>query len=117
MRNDVSAFRFGAAVALLIAASAAPASAQTVDTYPSRSVRIIVNSPGGNPDLLARFLAQKLSTVWGQSFVVEDMAGAGGSLAAKYVVASRPDGYVLYLGDSGTLAINTALKSNLAYDP
>lgn len=104
-------------LALLMGASAGSAPAQTTDGYPSRLVRIIVNSPGGNPDLLARFLAQKLATVWGQSFVVEDMPGAGGSLAAKYVATSKPDGYVLYLGDSGTLAINTALKANLSYDP
>ena len=121
MRNGVPAFKPGvalpASLALLLVIGAAPAITQTADNYPSRSVRIIVNSPGGNPDLLARFLAQKLSPVWGQSFVVEDMPGAGGSLAAKYVASSRPDGYVLYLGDSGTLAINTALKPNLAYNP
>jgi tripartite-type tricarboxylate transporter receptor subunit TctC len=121
MQNDSPASKLCAAVrsllALLIVLGAVPALAQTADNYPSRTVRIIVNSPGGNPDLLARFLAQKLSPVWGQSFVVEDMAGAGGSIAAKYVASSRPDGYVLYLGDSGTLAINTALKSNLSYNP
>jgi tripartite-type tricarboxylate transporter receptor subunit TctC len=105
------------ALALFATAVAVPARSQTVDAYPSRSVRLVVNSPGGNPDLLARFLAQKLSVFWGQSFVVEDMPGAGGTLAARYVAASRPDGYVLYFGDSGTLAINPALKPGLAYDP
>jgi tripartite-type tricarboxylate transporter receptor subunit TctC len=105
----------GLMLALMTAAGAVRA--QTADTYPSRSVRVIVNSPGGNPDLLARFLAQKLAPAWGQSFVVEDMAGAGGSLAARFVATARPDGYVLYLGDSGTLAINPALKPGLAYNP
>lgn len=101
---------------VLMAAFAGPAVAQTADAYPNRSVRIIVNSPGGNPDLLARLLAKELSAAWGQSFVVEDMAGAGGALAAKFVASSKPDGYVLYLGDSGTLAINPALKPNLSYN-
>jgi tripartite-type tricarboxylate transporter receptor subunit TctC len=105
-----------AAFTLLTVVCATPAVAQTADNYPSRSVRIIVNSPGGNPDLLARLLAQALSAAWGQSFVVEDMAGAGGSLAAKFVASAKPDGYVLYLGDSGTLAINPALKPNLSYN-
>jgi tripartite-type tricarboxylate transporter receptor subunit TctC len=105
-----------AAFALITIAFAAAAAAQTADVYPSRSVRIIVNSPGGNPDLLARLLAKELSAAWGQSFVVEDMAGAGGVLAAKFVASAKPDGYVLYLGDSGTLAINPALKPNLSYN-
>src|SRR5258707_4516909 len=108
---------FRAALTIMMLAMAAPAVAQETDTYPSRTVRIIVNSPGGNPDLLARLLAQKLTPALGQSFVVEDMQGAGGSLAAKFVASAKPDGYVLYLGDSGTLAINPALKPNLAYDP
>jgi tripartite-type tricarboxylate transporter receptor subunit TctC len=108
---------FRVALILLIMAMAAPASAQEAHIYPSRTVRIIVNSPGGNPDILARLLAQKLTSALGQSFVVEDLQGAGGSLAAKFVASARPDGYVLYVGDSGTLAINPVLKHNLAYNP
>ncbi|WP_068023040.1 Bug family tripartite tricarboxylate transporter substrate binding protein [Rhodoplanes sp. Z2-YC6860] len=105
-----------AALALLTMTFVGPAVAQTADVYPSRSVRIIVNSPGGNPDLLARLLARELSAALGQSFVVEDMAGAGGTLAAKFVASAKPDGYILYLGDSGTLAINPALKPSLSYN-
>ena len=108
---------FRVALILLILAVAAPAGAQQANIYPSRTVRIIVNSPGGNPDILARLLAQKLTSALGQSFVVEDLQGAGGSLAAKFVASARPDGYVLYVGDSGTLAINPVLKPNLAYNP
>jgi tripartite-type tricarboxylate transporter receptor subunit TctC len=108
---------FRVALILLIMAMAAPASAQEAHIYPSRTVRLIVNSPGGNPDILARLLAQKLTSALGQSFVVEDLQGAGGSLAAKFVASARPDGYVLYVGDSGTLAINPVLKPNLAYNP
>lgn len=93
------------------------AGAQEPNAYPNRSVRIVVNSPGGNPDILARLLAQKLTIAFRQSFVVEDMQGAGGTLAAKFAASARPDGYVLYFGDSGTLAINPALKSKLNYNP
>jgi hypothetical protein len=101
-------FRF--VLATFVAAVTAPAGAQQAEVYPSRSVRVIVNSPGGNPDILARLLAQRLTATLGQSFVVEDMQGAGGALAAKFVSSARGDGYVLYLGDSGTLAINPALN-------
>ncbi len=104
----------GILLAILFAAAAWPALSQEASTYP---VRIIVNSPGGNPDVLARLLAAKLTSSFGQSFVVEDMQGAGGSLAAKFVASARPDGYTLYFGDSGTLAIQPALKPKLAYHP
>jgi tripartite-type tricarboxylate transporter receptor subunit TctC len=104
-------------LAILMAAITAPAGAQQAGTYPNRPVRIIVNSAGGNPDILARLLAQKLTVALGQPFVVEDMQGAGGSLAARFVATAQPDGYVLYLGDSGTMAITPALRPNLAYSP
>jgi tripartite-type tricarboxylate transporter receptor subunit TctC len=103
-------------LATVMAAINVPAGAQQADLYPTRSVRVIVNSPGGNPDILARLLAQRLTATLGQSFVVEDMQGAGGALAAKFVSSARGDGYVLYLGDSGTLAINPALNPRLAYN-
>jgi tripartite-type tricarboxylate transporter receptor subunit TctC len=107
---------FSFVLATVIAAIAVPAGAQQAEVYPNRSVRVIVNSPGGNPDILARLLAQRLTAKLGQSFVVEDMQGAGGALAAKFVSSARGDGYVLYLGDSGTLAINPALNPRLAYN-
>jgi len=107
---------FRLVLATVIAAIAVPAGAQQAEVYPSRSVRLIVNSPGGNPDILARLLAQRLTATLGQSFVVEDMQGAGGALAAKFVSSARGDGYVVYLGDSGTLAINPALNPRLTYN-
>jgi tripartite-type tricarboxylate transporter receptor subunit TctC len=73
--------------------------------------------PGGNPDVLARLLAQKLSDALGRPFVVENVPGAGGVVAANLVAKSAPDGHVLMLGDSGALAINAALNPNLSYHP
>ena len=73
--------------------------------YPNRPVRLIAAAaPGGNPDVLARLLSQKLSGGFGKAFVVENVPGAGGVVAAKMVAATPPDGHVLMLGDSGAMA-------------
>ena len=108
------AFLYAAAAAVLLAG---PAMAQVRD-YPARSVRMIVAAaPGGNPDVLGRVLAQKLTEQLGKPFVVENVPGAGGVAAAEMVAKTAPDGYVLMLGDSGALAINVALKTAISYDP
>lgn len=87
-------------------------------TYPSATVRMIAAAaPGGNPDVLARLLANKLSEALGKPFVVENMPGAGGVVAANKVVQATPDGHLLMLGDSGALAINVALNPDLGYNP
>jgi tripartite-type tricarboxylate transporter receptor subunit TctC len=104
----------GSALACVIA-SAVPAQEEP---YPTRAVRLIAAAgPGGNPDVLARLLAQKLSDAMGKPFVVENVPGAGGVVAANQVAKAAPDGYVLMLGDSGALAINAALNPNLSYHP
>jgi tripartite-type tricarboxylate transporter receptor subunit TctC len=102
------------ALCLLLAAS--PALAQ--DAYPTKTVRLIAAAaPGGNPDVLARMLAAKLSESFGRSFVVENMPGAGGVVAAEIVARAPADGHVLMLGDSGAMAINVALNPKLTYHP
>jgi tripartite-type tricarboxylate transporter receptor subunit TctC len=86
--------------------------------YPAKSVRLIAAAaPGGNPDVLARMLAARLSDSFGKPFVVENLPGAGGIVAAEQVARANPDGHVLMLGDSGALAINPALNSKLTYSP
>jgi len=81
-------------------------------------VRLIAAAaPGGNPDVLARMLAARLSDTFGKPFVVENMPGAGGVVAAEILARATPDGHVLMLGDSGALAINPALNSKLTYAP
>jgi tripartite-type tricarboxylate transporter receptor subunit TctC len=98
---------------LLLAASFAQA-----QDYPSKSVRLIAAAaPGGNPDVLARMMAARLSDVFGKPFVVENIPGAGGVVAAEQVARANPDGHVLMLGDSGAMAINVALNPKLSYQP
>jgi tripartite-type tricarboxylate transporter receptor subunit TctC len=102
--------------ALLLAVPFA-ASAQN-EPYPSRPVRLVAAAgPGGNPDVLARLLAQKFSDALGKPFVVENVPGAGGVVAANQVAKAPPDGHVLMLGDSGALAISPALNPSLSYHP
>ena len=92
-------------------------SAQAQD-YPTKSVRLIAAAaPGGNPDILARMLAAKLSDAFGRPFVVENIPGAGGVVAAEQVARAAADGHTLMLGDSGAMAINVALNPKLSYQP
>ena len=86
--------------------------------YPTKNVRLIAAAaPGGNPDVLARMMAARLSDVFGRPFVVENIPGAGGVVAAEQVARAAPDGHVLMLGDSGAMAINPALNAKLTYNP
>ncbi len=88
------------------------------EPYPNRPVRIIAPAgPGGNPDVMGRLLAERFTTALGKPFVVENMPGAGGVVAANVVAKAAADGHVLMLADSGALAINPALQAGLAYDP
>jgi tripartite-type tricarboxylate transporter receptor subunit TctC len=112
-----------AGMALLAAAAfciaAAPASAQdAAATYPEKPVRIIVpHAPGASPDTVTRIIAQHLTEKFGQSFVVENRAGAGGSIGLAQVARATPDGYTLGVGHIGTLTINPSVYKKLAYDP
>ena len=110
--------RFAHAVAAAAAfwAVAWPVHAQT--GWPARPVKIVVPfAPGGTTDILARAVAPELSRAFGQSFVVENRAGAGGNLGADIVAKSAPDGYTLLMGTVGTHGINKSLYSKLPYDP
>jgi len=103
------------ALGLILTALICPAHAQQ-DDYPNRPIHLLAAAaPGGNPDVLARLLAQRLSQVFGQSFIVENVPGAGGILAAKRVAAVPPDGYVLMVNDSGALAINITMSPEADY--
>jgi tripartite-type tricarboxylate transporter receptor subunit TctC len=100
-------------LALLLSLCAASALAQP---YPSRPVRIVVAfPPGGSADVLARFLAPKLSEIWGQPVVVENKPGASANIGADHVAKAPPDGYTLLLG-TPALAVSAAVFSSLTYD-
>jgi tripartite-type tricarboxylate transporter receptor subunit TctC len=86
--------------------------------YPKQPVTIVVPfTPGGSTDILARLLGQKLEQRLGKSFVVENRPGAGTIIAASAVAKAAPDGYVLLMAPSSTMAINVTLYKKLPYDP
>jgi len=103
------------AAALLLAAAMNPAHA---DDYPTHTVTIIVPfAPGGPADITGRVLADILSRHLGQSFVVENVGGAGGTVGSLRAARARPDGYTLISGHMGTHAAAPMFYPNLGYDP
>ncbi|MEY4652564.1 MAG: hypothetical protein RI884_1145 [Pseudomonadota bacterium] len=104
--------------AILLASGVAGAWAQGAANYPNRPIKLIVTvPPGGAADFIARLLASKLSTSMGQQVVVENKAGASGSLAADFVAKSAPDGYTLLQSSITTHGIGPHLMAKLPYDP
>lgn len=88
------------------------------EDWPSRSVRLIVPySAGGGTDTVARVLAQKLSVLLGQSFIVENKPGASGMIGAALVAKSNPDGYTLLVASPAEIALNQNLFTTMTYDP
>ena len=88
-------------------------------SYPQRPVRLIVPAPAGGPtDVPGRLIAEGLSGLMGQRFVVENRVGAGGLLAGEFVARSEPNGYTLLYANTSVLAVNPALQgTNMPYDP
>ena len=86
--------------------------------YPNKPVRIIVPyPPGGTADIVGRTIAEKLGVIWGQSVIVENRAGAGGTIGVDAAAKAAPDGYTMVLGVTGPLTIAPSINSQLAYDP
>jgi tripartite-type tricarboxylate transporter receptor subunit TctC len=108
----------GILVGILATAGASAQRADESQTYPNRTVRLIVPFPPGGPtDILARVLAQRLSEVWGQPVIVENQPGANTAIAAVRVAKMPPDGYTLLAAMDVTLVLNPITARNLAYDP
>ena len=106
-----------AALSLLAGTALAPGAAAQ-GNWPGKPVRIVVPfAPGGTTDILARAVAPELSRAFGQQFIVENRAGAGGNIGAEAVAKAPPDGYTLLMGTVGTHGINRALYDKLPYDP
>jgi tripartite-type tricarboxylate transporter receptor subunit TctC len=108
-----TSMRKAAVFATLVSAAFA---AQSQD-YPNRTVKLVVSyPPGGGADIMARLIAQKLTTSLGQTFVVENKPGACGQIASQSVAKSPPDGYTLMV-DASSYAVNPSLFPKLPYDP
>ena len=100
------------------AAMAQTAATGSGQAYPTRVVRIVVAfTPGGAVDTLARTMAQKMTEAWGQSVIVDNRPGAGGTIGTDSVAKATPDGYTLTAGAVSTHAINAGLYKKLPYDP
>jgi tripartite-type tricarboxylate transporter receptor subunit TctC len=115
----VSISRVGAAAAALFAIGVAVAAVPArPDDFPSRPIHLIVNfAPGGTGDIVARLVGAKLSAAVGQSVVVENRPGAGGTLGARDVVNAEPDGYTLTVAQTPEIAINPFFMKDAGYDP
>lgn len=96
----------------------APAAALAQSDYPNRPIKLIVGfAPGGSTDIIGRIVAQKLGERLGQTIVVENRAGAGGTIGADATAKAPPDGYTLTLGTTSTHAIAAGAYSKLPYNP
>jgi tripartite-type tricarboxylate transporter receptor subunit TctC len=95
-----------------------PLTARAQTGYPDRPITLIVPyAPGGGNDVLARAVAEPMGKSLGQSLVIENRGGGGGSIGTRQVAKAVPDGYTLGLGGTGTLAIDPTLYPNAGYDP
>jgi tripartite-type tricarboxylate transporter receptor subunit TctC len=105
-------------LATLGASALLPVRSVGAQSYPNRTIRIIVPFPAGGPtDILSRVIAQKMSEDWGHPVVIENRPGADTAIGAVQVAKSPPDGYTLLAAMDTTLVMNPATKTNLPYDP
>jgi tripartite-type tricarboxylate transporter receptor subunit TctC len=106
---------FLCAIVAAVGATSGTASAQT---FPSKPIKIVVGfAPGGPADVMARLIGQRMALILGQSIVIDNRPGAGGTIGARAVAESDPDGYTLLLGNTSTLVISPLIYKNVNYDP
>ena len=104
------------AIASISAFVTVQANAQSVSDYPRKPIRIIIGfTPGGGPDITARYIAQKLTEVYRQQVIVDNRPGAGGTVGANLVATANPDGYTL-LSVSSAHAVAASIYAKLPYD-
>jgi len=113
----MAAYSSTARIAMLCVSVALSCASFAQQTYPSRSIRLIVPfPPGGSIDPVARLLAPKLTESWGQQVIVDNRPGANGAIGTEILAKAAPDGYTLILLGGGTHVINALLVRNLPYD-
>ncbi|MDQ6621314.1 MAG: tripartite tricarboxylate transporter substrate binding protein [Pseudomonadota bacterium] len=105
------------AMGCALLAGAGSAQAQAQGAWPSKPIVYVVPfTPGGNTDILARLLSQKLAAALGQPVVIENKPGAGGNIGSDFVAKSKPDGYTILGGTISSHAINASVYPNMPYD-
>jgi tripartite-type tricarboxylate transporter receptor subunit TctC len=116
-RSRAMGMRLSLAVATLLASSAGHAVAAQ-ETYPNRTITVIVPFAAGGPtDVVARLVGEHMSRTLGQQLVVENVGGAGGTTGMTRAAQADPDGYTIAVGNMGTQSAAPALYANLKYDP
>jgi tripartite-type tricarboxylate transporter receptor subunit TctC len=110
--------RFVPLMAAAIALATSPAFAQSAADYPNKPIKVVVTVPaGGGVDTVTRLVTERLRTVLGQPFVVENRGGAGGNIAAEAVFNAEPDGYTLMASQPAPITTNVVLYKKLSFDP
>jgi tripartite-type tricarboxylate transporter receptor subunit TctC len=100
---------------LMLAWASTPLQAQS---NPEKTIKLIVPAPpGGQTDVLARYLGQRLQAALGQNVIIANRAGAGGAIGARAAATAEPHGYTLLFGNTSTLAVIPAVSKNAGYDP
>lgn len=118
MTTDLSRRTLLSGAAALAAGAALPSAARAADWKPTENVRIIVPAaPGGSTDVMGRYLAQHLQQQWGQSCVVENRAGGGGTIGTAEVTRAKADGHTILIGNPGPNAVAYNIFRNLSYKP
>jgi len=103
---------------MILSAAAQGPEPTSAQTYPSRPIRILTGQQPGTPsDVIARLVAEKLTELWGQSVVVENQAGASGTIGAELAAKAPADGYTLLLASHSNLVLAKATGTHLRYDP
>src|SRR4051812_8195918 len=106
------------ATAAVAVATFASAAAEAAPAFPDRPLRMVVPfAPGGVADLVARIVGQKMSEDLGQTVVIDNRSGAGGSLAGEITANAKPDGYTVLLCSSSVVVINPLLSPKMQYNP
>ena len=107
-----------ATLGLLAAAAPAVAQGDAAANYPNKPIRVIVPfAAGGGNDIFARLVGNKLSEILGQPVINENKPGAGGRIAAEFVMNQPHDGYTIFIGASGVMSVAAAAYPNLSYHP
>src|SRR5260370_37647054 len=118
MKANGSSRTTKAFIGALVAAHLGAAGPAAAQVYPTRPITIVVPfAAGGGNDILARLLAQHMGQALGQQFVIDNRAGAAGTIGARAVAKAPPDGHTLMVGHSGVFAIAPALYADPGYDP